>query len=263
MAYRRWQDLTTTDFDALAGSAAVAVLPIAAIEQHGPHLPVGTDAMIAAGMLEAAARRTADDADILVLPVMPVGASLEHENFAGTLSVSSAGLADQIVALADGVAAAGLSRLVIVSSHGGNVSAMTDAALRCRAGLGMLAVNLTWGRLGLPDGIVGDDERAFGVHGGFVETSLMLHFRPDLVKMDLAQTFDSLQHRLAGNCDLLRAYGPIGFGWLAEDLNAQGVVGDASSANVEAGRAIAEHQAGRFAALLREVAGADPGLLSR
>mgnify|MGYP001826945902 CR=1 FL=1 len=207
MAYRQWQNLTTTDFDALDQGAAVAVLPIAATEQHGPHLPVGTDAMIAAGMLEALAGQLGDEPDILVMPVLSVGASLEHEAFAGTLSVPSAGLADQIVALAGGVRAAGTSKLVIVSSHGGNIAAMTDAALRCRAGMSMLAVNLTWARLGLPDGLVGDDERAFGVHGGFVETSLMLHFRPDLVRMDHARAFGSLQERLAGDCDLLRAYG--------------------------------------------------------
>jgi len=263
MAYRQWQDLTTTDFDALDQGAAVAVLPIAATEQHGPHLPVGTDAMIATGMLDALGPHLSDEPDILVMPALSVGASLEHETFAGTLSVPSAGMADHIVALAKGVRTAGISKLVIISSHGGNVAAMTDAALRCRAGLDMLAVNLTWARLGLPDGLVGDDERAFGVHGGFVETSLMLHFRPDLVRMDLAKSFGNLQERLADDCDLLRAYGPIGFGWLAGDLNSEGVVGDASSANADAGRVIADHQAGRFARLLQEVRLADPGRLLR
>jgi creatinine amidohydrolase len=134
---------------------------------------------------------------------------------------------------------------------------MTDAALRCRAELGLLAVYLTWSRLGLPHGVVGDDERAHGVHGGFVETSLMLHFRPDLVRMDRAKSFGSLQQDLADDCEILRAYGPVGFGWQAQDLNRDGVVGDAASANADAGRAIAEFQAARFVRLLRETASAD------
>ncbi len=257
MSFRRWQDLTTDDFAALAANA-VAVLPVAAVEQHGPHLPVGTDALIAEGMIGLAAEQAdGEPEDILVLPQISVGASLEHERFAGTLSVSSAEMADRIVGIARGVKAAGLERLVIVSSHGGNVAAMTDAALRCRAELGLLAVYLTWSRLGLPDGAVGDDERAYGVHGGFVETSLMLNFRPDLVRMDEAQSFGSLQRDLAGDFELLRAYGPVGFGWMAQDLNGGGAVGDAASANAGAGRAIAGHQAGRFVRLLRETAAAD------
>jgi creatinine amidohydrolase len=140
---------------------------------------------------------------------------------------------------------------------------MTDAALRCRAELGLLAVYLTWSRLGLPHGVIDDDERAYGVHGGFVETSLMLHFRPDLVRMDRARSFGSLQQDLADDCDLLRAYGPVGFGWLAQDLNRDGVVGEAASANADAGRAIADYQAGRFVRLLRETAQADPAKLLR
>jgi creatinine amidohydrolase len=263
MAFRLWQDLTTTEFSALDTGAAVAVLPISATEQHGPHLPIGTDAMIAAGMLGEVEAILPEGTRLVVLPAMSVGASLEHRDFAGTLSVPSAGLADQIVAIAHGVRAANLQKLVIVSSHGGNVAAMTDAALRCRAELAMLAVNLTWARLGLPEGLVGSDERAFGVHGGFVETSLMLHFRPDLVKMDRAQSFTSLQHRLAADCDMLRAYGPVGFGWLAQDLNSEGVVGDAAAADAEAGRAIAAFQASRFVRLAEEVARADLNLLLR
>jgi creatinine amidohydrolase len=253
MAWRLWQDLTTAAFDALDRDATIVVLPISAVEQHGPHLPVGTDAMIAAGMLATASDMMPDKPDILVLPQLAVGASLEHCGFSGTLSVPSAALADQIVALAGQIHAAGLRKLVIVSSHGGNVAAMTDAALRCRAEMGMLAVNLTWARLGVPEAIVTADERAFGVHGGCVETSLMLHFRPDLVAMGQARKFNSLQQTLAGDFDLLRAHGPVGFGWMAQDLNPAGVVGDAAAATAGAGSAIAEHQARRFVTLLREV----------
>ena len=258
MAWRNWQDLTTAEFDAPDMAAAVALLPVAATEQHGPHLPLGTDAMIAEGLLDHARRAAPADLKVLQLPVLSVCASDEHRNFAGTLSVSTAELADRIVAVAERVRAAGLVRLVIVSSHGGNVAAMTDASLRCRADLDLLAVNLTWMRLGLPDGPVDEDERAFGVHGGLVETSLMLHFRPELVDMAVAGRFASLQETLAGSHDILRAHGPVGFGWMAEDLNPAGVVGDARAASADAGKRIADHQAARMIALLGEVAAVDP-----
>jgi creatinine amidohydrolase len=257
MAFRRWQDLSTRAFAALDPARAFAVLPLAATEQHGPHLPTGTDFWIAEGLLAEAARLLPAEVDALVLPTLPVGASLEHTRFPGTLSLSAAQLTDQIVAVGEGVKVSGLRKLLIVSSHGGNVAAMTAAALECRARHDLLAVTLTWSRLGLPAGLVEDREQAFGVHGGLIETALMLHFRPDLVDMSQASNASSLQEDLAGRFAKLRAYGPIGFGWLAGDLNPAGVTGDASAATAEIGAAIAAHQTRAFVELLAEVAGAE------
>jgi creatinine amidohydrolase len=166
-------------------------------------------------------------------------------------------LIDQIVAIGEGVKGSGLQKLVIVSSHGGNVAAMTAAALECRARHELLVVTLTWSRLGLPDGLVDEREQAFGVHGGLVETALLLHFRPDLVDMSQAANASSLQEDLTGRFGKLRAYGPIGFGWLAGDLNPSGVAGNAGAATAEIGAAIASHQAKEFVELLTEVAAAD------
>ena len=256
MAWRSWQDLTTADFQTL-DTSVVAVLPISATEQHGPHLPLGTDAMIAEGLLDEARRIAPAELNVLELPILSVCASEEHRNFSGTLTVSTSELADQILAVGERIAAAGIFRLVVVSSHGGNVAAMTDASLRSRAELGLLAVNLTWMRLGVPDRLVDEAERAYGVHGGFVETSLMLHFRPELVDMDAAGNFDNLQEQLVGANKILRAYGPVGFGWMAEDLNPHGVVGDSRSATAGIGKHIADHQARSMIVLLEEVASAD------
>lgn len=253
MTWRQWQDLTTAAFDRFDTATTIAVLPVAATEQHGPHLPLGTDALIAEGLLARARGIVQPELSVLEMPMLSVCASGEHSNFLGTISIPTAELADQIVALADGVRAAGFKKIVIVSSHGGNVAAMTDAALRCREHLNLLAVNLTWMRLGLPDGVVDADERAFGAHGGFVETSLMLHFRPELVDMTMAEDFSSLQEDLASAYQLLRAHGSVGFGWMAEDLNPKGVVGDALSASADAGRQIAEYQAARMVTLLAEM----------
>ena len=253
MAFRFWQDLASPDFGALDADRTVTVLPLCATEQHGPHLPAGTDTMIAQGLTEEAARRFEGDFDLLFLPALAIGASQEHARFAGTISISTPALIEQISAIGAQVAASGLKKLVLVSSHGGNVAAMTAAALACREQHGLLAVTLTWSRLGLPDGVVDADERALGIHGGFVETSLMLHFRPDLVHMDKAADFASLQSDLAGRYEHLRAHGPVGFGWLAGDLNRSGAIGNAAKANAAAGRDISSHQTEAFIALAGEI----------
>jgi creatinine amidohydrolase len=257
MAFRHWRDLSSSAFAALDPARAIALMPLAATEQHGPHLPTGTDAFIAEGILAEAGRRAPSQLEVILLPLQAIGASLEHGRFPGTLSLPAGLLTQAIAAAAEGVAAAGLSKLVLVSAHGGNVAAMTSAALECRSRFGLLAVTLTFARLGIPAGLVSDDEVAIGVHGGLVETALMLHFRPDLVTLHVAADFPSLQSRLAGEYKRLRAYGPVGFGWLAGDLNPQGVTGNAAGATVEIGALIAAHQAAALVELLSEIAAAD------
>ena len=253
MAFRFWQDLASPDFGALDAERTVAVLPLCATEQHGPHLPTGTDTMIAQGLTGEVAARFSGDFDLLFLPCLPIGASQEHQRFAGAISISTPALIERISTIGAQVVASGLKKLVLVSSHGGNVAAMTAAALDCREQHDLMVVTLTWSRLGLPAGVVDADERAIGIHGGFVETSLMLHFRPDLVQMDKAADFASLQSNLAARYEHLRAYGPVGFGWLAGDLNRSGAVGNAASANAAAGRDICAHQAEAFIVLAGEI----------
>jgi creatinine amidohydrolase len=257
MPFRRWEEMTGEAIGALDPRTAIAVLALAATEQHGPHLPAGTDSIIAEGILAEAARLAPRELEAVLLPLVAVGASLEHARFPGTLSVPAAQLIETVASVGAGVAAAGLEKLVLVSAHGGNVAAMNAAALECRARHNLLTVTTTFARLGLPDGLVDERERELGVHAGAIETSLMLHFRPDLVAMDRAADFPSLQARLADEYGLLRAYGPVGFAWLAGDLNPAGAVGNAAAASAAIGAAIAAHQAAAFVALLTEVAAAD------
>jgi creatinine amidohydrolase len=257
MPLRYWQDLSSSVIGGLDARRAVAVLPLAATEQHGPHLPTGTDCFIAEAMIAEAARRFPPNHEVVVLPLQAIGASLEHTRFPGTLSLSAAELTGAIVAIGAAVRNAGLRKLVLASAHGGNVAAMTSAALECRARHGLLAVTLTFARLGLPAGLVEESEIELGVHGGLIETALMLHFRPDLVDMTKAKDFASAQAGLARRFARLRAYGTVGFGWLAGDLNREGVTGTAAAATADIGAAIAAHQATAFAELLAEVAAAD------
>ncbi|HYC04428.1 MAG TPA: creatininase family protein [Azospirillaceae bacterium] len=251
---RYWEDMTTE----MAGSLppdTVAVLPCASIEQHGPHLPLSTDVVICRGILARAVDLAPDDLPLTVLPTVPLGHAPEHTAFPGTLSLPAELLLRLWKEMARQVHKAGIRRLVLFNAHGGNPPILDILAMELRAELGMLVVPVSWMRLGLPDGIVEEDELAWGIHGGLVETSVMLHLRPDLVREDKAQAWRSEACRVAAENKLLRMYGRIGMGWMAQDLNPAGVVGDAASADAETGRALVEHAAGRLVTLLGEVRG--------
>lgn len=249
-----WQDLATTDFARIDARRSIAVLPVSATEQHGPHLPLATDAVINEGILSAALARLPPEASVLVLPALQIGDSLEHTHFPGTLSADLDALLGLWLSVGRSVARAGFRKLVFFNSHGGQKAHVDQAALRLRAECGLLVVRAHSFALGIPPGLFDADELAHGLHGGAVETSLMLHLRPELVRRAALADFGSLGHRLAARGGLLGAEKPVGMAWMAEDLNPTGVCGNAAAASAEKGAALLDHLAGRLAALLGEVA---------
>lgn len=248
-----WNELTTRDFDDLDPETVVAVLPVAATEQHGPHLPVSTDSAIAAGMLGLLRERVPPDLQILVLPIQEIGKSNEHLQKPGTLTRPADRLIADWVDIGVGVARAGIRKLVIVNSHGGNAPVVDIVARELRIAQRMLVVSTQWNRFGMPDGLFDADERRLGVHAGAVETSLMLHFRPDLVRMERARDFASAAARMEREFTHLRATGPHAMGWIVGDLNPDGAVGNAGIADPEKGARVASHQVAGFIELLRDV----------
>ncbi|MEC9342675.1 MAG: creatininase family protein [Pseudomonadota bacterium] len=248
-----WGDFSTTEFDGLDPDAVIAVLPLAAIEQHGPHLPVSTDFAIMTGMLETAIARMPDDMDVRILPVQAVGKSNEHLAFPGTLTVPATVLVEHWCELGASVARAGIRKLVLVNSHGGNEEIMGIVARELRVRHAMMAVKTSWMRFGAPDGVYGELETKYGIHGGDRETSLMLHFRPDLVRRDKLSNFPSRVAEAENTFTHLRHTGTHAFAWMAGDVNAAGTVGEAAKASAEKGRATAEHQAAGFVELLEDV----------
>lgn len=248
-----WGDYRTTEYASVDPEATIAVLPVAAIEQHGPHLPVSTDTTIMEGMLETVVSRLPADLDIRILPVQAVGKSNEHVEAPGTLTLPPATLIDAWTELGLSVARAGVKKIVVVNSHGGNEEIMGIVTRELRVREKMLAVKTSWQRFGRPAGMYTDLEDRQGIHGGDVETSLMLHFRPDLVDMGKARNFVSNVARAEKEFALLRQTGPHAFAWLAADLNPNGVVGDASVATPEKGRLTAEFQADGFITLLKDM----------
>lgn len=244
-----------------AGAGRIAVLPLGATEQHGPHLPFETDAIIAEGVALLARERLPEGLDVEFLPVEAIGYSIEHMDVAGTRTLAFDEAVNRWIDIGEACFRRGCRRFVMLNAHGGNSPLMTIVATELRVRLAMLAVATSWTRFGYPEAIVSAGERAIGIHGGFIETSVMLALRPDLVDMAKARDFPSRQSDFARDFRNLRAYGPHAFGWKMSDLSADGVTGNAAAATAEAGEAILDHAASGFVELLRDVARFDLSIL--
>jgi creatinine amidohydrolase len=231
----------------------LGVIPTAAIEQHGPHLPLETDVLIGQGLLAEAARLDRSPDQVLVMPMQDIGLSDEHSAFAGTKTLRPDVFMSQMEAMGENAAQMGLRKIVLINSHGGNGPALQMVCLQLRKRFAMLAVTTNWMRFGLPEGWMSPQEQALDIHAGCIETSLMLALHPDKVKRDACTNFSSRQHDLQKQFRHLRAYGPVSFGWMAQDLNPQGAMGDASRATADFGRAIIAHQARAFLELLDDM----------
>ncbi len=252
---RDWMEMTWRDI-AGAGDATrrwIAVLPLAAVEQHGPHLPLGVDSFIAEAYLGRVRKILPAELPVTFLPTQRVGVSVEHLAYPGTLTLSAATAVAAWTELGESLARAGLRKLVLVTSHGGNVSAMELVARDLRARLRMLAVTVGWHRFGYPDGTFSGEEKRHGIHGGDIETSLMLAAIPASVRKEAAPNATPATVAMAGEFKWLGAYRPAGFAWMTQDLNATGAIGDATLATAAKGEAALAHGAQAFVELLSEV----------
>ncbi len=244
-----WAERRAPEFEAIDPERSIAILPTAAIEQHGPHLPVGTDTMIMQGMLDRFRVTCPNDIDPWILPIQAVGKSNEHLWALGTVTLTAATALTAWTEIGLSVARAGFKKIVIVNSHGGNLDLISILSRELRVEAEMLAIKCQWGNFEHPEGMYSDHEKAYGIHGGDVETSLMQAFRPECVDMTKAVNF-----RSSAETDLIPPIGPISRGWIAADLNPDGTVGDASLATAEKGAATANHQVAGFIDMLRKVA---------
>jgi creatinine amidohydrolase len=252
---RDWMEMTWADI-AAAGEAVrrwIAVLPLAAVEQHGPHLPLGVDAYIAEAYLARVRKILPEALPVTFLPVQRVGVSAEHLSYPGTLTLSAATAIKAWTEIGESLARAGLRKLLLVTSHGGNVAAMELVARDLRTRLGMLAVTVGWHRFGYPEGTFSGEERKHGIHGGDIETSLMLAAMPDAVRAERAAQATPATIAMAREFKWLGAYRPAGFAWMTQDLNATGAVGDATQASAAKGDAALAHGAQAFVELVREM----------
>jgi creatinine amidohydrolase len=252
-----WAEMTWTDFRETDMAEVIAVLPVAAIEQHGPHLPLGVDTFIMEGYIAKVIERLPEELPVLFLPVQTCGCSIEHTDFPGALSLSAPTVIRAWTELGESVFRSGCRKLVLLNSHGGNSAILDIIAHDLRARLGMLVVMASWSRFGAPDGLFSAEETAHGIHAGDIETSLMLSFRQDLVRADRAANFVSASIEMERDFNWLRAGRPTGFGWMAQDLSPTGAMGDAEAATARKGAACADYGATAFVELLQDIEGFD------
>ena len=248
-----WNDFSAFEYKNLDPMKTIAILPVAAVEQHGPHLPVGTDTIINQGHLDLLAKMAPADLDIRILPVQAIGKSNEHIWQTGTISHTANNLIDAWTQIGLEVARSGIKKIVFVNSHGGNVAIVEIVARELRVRAGMLAVKTGWGAFG-DKSLFSDIENRYGIHGGDAETSLVMHFRPELINAEHLQDYPSVAQRDEQEYKHLRPIGsPTTYGWIASDINPLGTAGEAHLATAEKGRVYAEGAVQNFIEMLREV----------
>ena len=250
---RDWIDIHWPDIPAAAQSRWIAVLPLAATEQHGPHLPLITDVMIGEAYLARVRELLPARLPVTFLPLQPVGISTEHIDYPGTLTLSSETALKSWKALGESVARSGIRKLVMVTSHGGNSAAMTLVAQDLRAQHGLLVVTTSWSRFGVPDGLFSAEELRHGIHGGAIETSIMLARYPHAVRKEAIADFRPSSIAIEKEYRWLSTRRPAAFAWQAQDLHESGAAGDATKASADKGERLIDHGARAFCELLAEV----------
>lgn len=249
----RWHHLTSPELAERAGPDALAVMVLGAIEQHGPHLPLSTDLDIASGLLEQALIALEPSLDVFVLPPLALGASDEHAGFAGTLSLSAGQMSRQLQRIGAAVTGAGIRRLILVNGHGGNIGWLGPAALKLRRRHEMLVVKASYMRFRAPAQLLGAEELRRGLHGGQAETAMMMHLHPERVRDAKLRRFPCFASDPVADA-VLGPEAEAAWAWLAEDLNPQGVVGDAAAADPILGRQLVDFYADKLVQVLRQAA---------
>lgn len=250
-----WQTLTAPQLADFAQCDPVAVLVLGAIEQHGTHLPLATDLIIGEGLQAAMLKLLEADLDVICLPAIAVGASDEHASFPGTLSLPAPLAIATLEAYGDSLASAGIRRLVLLNSHGGNKAVMDLAGLTLRRRHGMRVVKATYTRLPPLEGAIDTEELRYGLHGGLLETAIMRYLTPSLVRLE---DYRATPPAAPEGDALVSAEGVAAFSWLAEDLSTHGVAGDATHASAELGERLVAHYARQLAAVVNETAQLPP-----
>jgi creatinine amidohydrolase len=243
-----WQNVAKED-----AARWIAVLPLAATEQHGPHLPLRTDVRIAEAYLARVREVLPENIPATFLPIEEIGISTEHTDYPGTLTLSADVALKTWMAIGERVARVGIKKLVMITSHGGNSAAMTIVAQDLRARYGLLTVTTAWSRFGVPDGLFSAEELRHGIHGGAVETSIMLARYPHEVRIDAIGNFEPSSIAMEKKYRWLSTHRPAPMAWQAQDLHPSGAAGDATQASAEKGALLLDHGARAFCELLAEV----------
>jgi creatinine amidohydrolase len=259
-----WSDLTTRQFDQLAASPSiaevVAVLPVAATEQHGPHLPVSVDTALVDGVVKSSLPHLSVDLPVLFLPTQQIGKSNEHIRFPGTLTLSAQTTISLWMDIGRSVARSGIKKLLLLNSHGGQASIMDIVARDLRTECDLVVYSANWYNLPLGEAVTGmfpAEEHRFGIHAGDIETSMMLALEAKSglkgIDMAQAQNFHSTSQDRAATYPVLGNGSSAKLGWQMQDYNLQGAAGNAAAATAAKGHALLDAAGLQLANLLKEI----------
>lgn len=246
---RLFADLRLPEVSERLTASSTVVLPIGATEQHGPHLPMAVDTIIAQAISTAVVDRIGDELDVWLLPTLAVSKSNEHIDLA-SLSLSVSTMHAVLSDIAGGLVHLGVRRLVLLNAHGGNTTLLGTALRELRVSHGLLTFLVHPFVPPAYGGTSNEHELGMGIHGGHDETSLMLHLRPDLVAMDAATR--SVPKAMAENT-FVKFGGPTSFGWLASDLSSEGHIGDPTGATAAIGATLFDQAVGLLSEQMREI----------
>lgn len=263
MPSRDWTEIRWADAPPAETSRWIAVLPLAATEQHGPHLPLATDVLIADAYLARVRELLPAAVPASFLPVEPVGISTEHIDYPGTQTLPADTALKRWTGIGEDVARRGVKKLVIITSHGGNSAAMVLVAQDLRAHRKLFVVTTSWSRLSGAGKLFPADEVRHGIHGGAIETSIMLARYPDQVRQDAIADFPASSIALEKQYRWLSTQRPAPFAWQAQDLNASGAIGNATLAAAEKGERLIDQGATAFCELLTEIDNFDVNRLAK
>jgi len=260
---RDWTEIRWADAASVDVSRWIAVLPLAATEQHGPHLPLETDVLIAGAYLARVRDVLPATLPATFLPIEPVGISTEHIDYPGTQTLPTAVALKRWNAIGEDVARRGVRKLVIITSHGGNSAAMMLVAQDLRAHQKLFVVTTSWSRLSGADKLFPSDEVRHGIHGGAVETSIMLARYPEQVRTHAIADFPASSIAMEKQYRWLSTQRPVPFAWQAQDLHPSGAIGNATLAVPAKGDQLLDQGARAFCELLAEVDNFDVNNLAK
>lgn len=251
-------DLSGPEASSRLGDSSTVIVPVGAIEQHGPHMPLSVDYVIADEAAKAVIRRLGDDLDVWMVPTLPYSKSNEHAWSRGTIWLSNDTMHRVLDDIARCVAFSGAKRLVFLNGHGGNSTLLNVACREARLAHGLLTFLVhpfVPPAYSAPDpDAAAATELGMGIHGGLDETSVMLHLRPDLI--DMTKAVRNVPEWLADH-DHVKFGGSVQFGWLSDDFGPDGHIGDPTGATPELGKELFERAVDFLCDQLREIAAFD------
>jgi creatinine amidohydrolase len=251
---RRLAWLTSPEIEAIPKGDAIVVQPVASVEQHGPHLPCYTDSLVAEELTRRALAAAGEAVNAWTLPVMAYGKSNEHLGYPGTISLSAETLYSTCRDVGRSVARSGFRKLAFVNGHGGQPQLLEMVARDIREETGLQVFPLFPYRLGIPeDAVSSPEEIEYGIHGGEVETSLVLAIAPDAVRLDRAEPGGERVRELYGGLRYLSLEGALPTAWLTRDLAPNGVIGDPTRASAEAGERILTYLSQALSGVFAEI----------